>query len=355
MIITRQYGRLAHFCITLLLPCLLAGSQGGCTREEPLSYEEPGQPVMISLSNRAINAGVSGEQVNTLRILLVNRNNIDRTVVCNRFVSSPTDPLLIKVVSGMFDVYVVANEMPDGTEFTPLQDVRNLTGIRQVALPYSPADRNMENIPMFGKVEQVNITAPAGEVSSTNPASVTVAGVSKGDELPVSLTRMASKVKLTLKQSNGTLKAVEFNNLPDKIPLFDDTYITPDTRPVKTVETGKFSPVTSSDPAYPIASEQADILLPSWIFSDKTNSSQAIQLKATVTEDTGDKSYSSAIGHATGSSDVPKDYTILRNKDYTLTAFITNNTVTVGASVSSWTDLNLSLEDDKPVIPPAAP
>lgn len=351
MITTKQPGRLAYFCFTLLLLGLLAGSLGGCIREEPLSNEEPGHPVMISLSNRAINAGVDGEQVNTLRLLLVNRNNIDRTVVCNRFIDNPTDPLLVQVVSGMFDVYVVANEMPDNSQSAALQGVKNLADIKKIALPYSPDDRNMTNIPMFGEVKQVGITAAEGEVSENNPGWVTVADKAKEHKLPVSLTRMACKVQLTIKRSNGTLKAVEFNNLPNEIPLFEDYYITPAKRMVKTVDLSKFKDVASTEPLYPNIVEQADILLPSWVFADTDNSSQAVQLKATVTEDGTDNSYSSAIGNAIGSGSAPADYTLVRNKDYTLTTLITNSIVTVGAAVTSWSDQSLSLEDDKPVIP----
>lgn len=353
MITVKQLVRLARFCIRLLLPCLLAGGGlAGCTEEVPVSNQEPGQPVLISISNRALYADTPGEQVNTLRILLVNPGNIDRTVVCNRFVSSPSAPLLVQVVGGKYDIYVVANEMPDGTEFAALQNVRNLAALKQIALPYSPGNRDMTNIPMLGKVANVGIIPPAGEPSTTNLAQVTVAGEATGTTLPVSLTRMACKVKLTLKHSNGTLKSVEFNNLPDAIPLFEDTYIEPSTRPVKTLEIGSFNNVGSSDPLYSTVVEQADILLPSWVFSEKENSSNAVQLKATITEGTTDvPPYSCAIGHAAGSSNNPKDYTLWRNTDYTLTALINNNTVTVGATVTSWSDQSLSLEDDKPVIP----
>lgn len=354
MITKKQTGQWARFCLRLLLPCLLAGGGlAGCTEEVPVSNQEPGQPVLMSISNRALNAGADFEQINTLRILLVNRNNIDRTVVCNRFVSSPADPLVIKVVSGTYDVYVVANETHDNAEFAALQSVRNLAALRQIAVPYSPADRDKTNIPMFGEVANVSIIAPAGEPSTTNLAQVSIDGGTAVSSLPVSLTRMACKVKLTLKRIGGTLTAVEFNNLPDAIPLFDDTYITPSARTTKTVEVGSFSSVTPTppEPLYSTVVEQADILLPSWVFEEKTNIGNAMQLKVTTTEDTAERTYASAIGHAAGSSDTPKDYTLRRNYDYSLTAIITNNTVSVGASVTSWTDENLILEGRDPVIP----
>lgn len=354
MITTKQTGQLARLCLRLLLPCLLAGGGlAGCTEEVPVSNQEQGQPVLMSISNRALNGGsTNGEQVNTLRILLVNRNNIDQTVVCNRFVSSPSDPLVIQVVSGTYDVYVVANEKADGTEFTTLQNVRNLAALKQIAVPYSPVARNMSNIPMFGKVANVSIIAPAGESSASNLAQVSVDGENKGTTLPVSLIRLACKVKLTLKRSSGTLTGVMFNNLPDAIPLFDNTYITPSTRTTKTVEVGSFSPAASSDPLYPTVVEQADILLPSWAFEDKTNSSNAAQLQATIAEEDEEvRTYTCAIGHAVSSSNTPKDYTLWRNYDYTLTAIITNNTVTVGALVTAWKDETLTLDGGMPVIP----
>lgn len=135
-------------------------------------------------------------------------------------------------------------------------------------------------------------------------------------------------------------------------PLFEDNYITPAGRKVKTVDINKFTAASPSfDSQYSTIVEQADILLPSWVFADTDNSSQAVQLKATITEDDVDNSYTSAIGHEVGSDSASKNYTLLRNKDYTLTASVTNYMVTIGASVTSWADQSLSIEDNKPVIP----
>lgn len=357
MITAKQTGRIARLYALLLVPCLLGMGLWGCVDDTSAPRMNMEQPVLLSISNRALGAG--DKQINTLRILLVAKN-FDRTVVCNRFVANPGDPLFIEAVSGFYDVYVVANETHGTTSpYASLDGVRNLAALKSIALPYT-TDRDLGNIPMFGLQPDVTITPPTGTPSSANPATVSGPGFTASTNLPVPLTRLACKVNLTIKRSNGTLKAIEFNNLPDAIPLFADTYVTPVTRPVKTVTLT--SDATNNDldkDLYPNQMIISNILLPSWVFTPSTSESEAVQLKATVTEGTGssaiDRSFTAAIGHDAGVATATKDYTLWRNHDYTLTTFITNQTMSVGASVLIWNDENLAVEDDNPVVPPLVP
>ena len=352
MITTKQTGQWARFCLRLLLPCLLAGGGlAGCTEEVPVANQEQGQPVMMSIGSRAINADKPGEGIRMLRILLVNPNNIDQTVVCNRFVNNPTDnPLKIQVVSGTYDVYVVANESFGSRENNDLKNVRNLADLKKIRRTFEPSEITMENnnIPMFGIVKNVNIIAPEGEPSESNLAKITVNGSDNGTILPVSLTRLLCKINVTLKYSSGTPKNVCIENLPYFITLFDETENTYGNNN----ETPRFlSTSVTDDPLYPNMTEVEDMLLPCWAFTPKDNIEKAPILMVTMKEGSETRLYRSVIGHAAGSSDNPKDYTLWRNYDYKLTAIITNNTVSVGASVTKWKDETLSLEGGDPATP----
>lgn len=352
MITTKQTGHWTRFCLRLLLPCLLAGGGlAGCTEEVPVANQEQGQPVMMSIGSRAINADKPGEKITTLRILLVNPNNIDHTVVCNRFVSEPTDnPLKIQVVSGTYDVYVVANESNNSsTENSDLKNVRNLADLKKIKIPYDTGGINMfdnNHIQMFGIVEHVNIIAPEGEPSESNLAKITVNGSDKGTTLPVSLTRLVCKINVTLKYSSGTPQKVIIKNVPLNLTLFEET----ENQLGSEVEESHLPSASStSDPLYPYMIEIKNILVPCWAFADKENTEKAPILSVDMQEGSETRTYKSVIGHAVNSN--PKDYTLWRNYDYTLTAIITNNTVSVGTSVTKWKDESLTLQGGDPVIP----
>ncbi len=350
MVAKIAYKYLSHPCHRLLVIGLLAvitlgGS--GCGKDEAIP-EVSGKPVLMNISTRALNAGTTDGQINTVRVLLANKRNIGRSIDRNVFVNSPADPLIIQVDAGEYDVYVVANETTSGEELSVLQNVRILNELKEVTLPFSVADRNFTNIPMFGEVADVTITPSAGEASSANLARVSVAGEDKGTTLPVTLIRMACKLSLTLKRGSGTLKEVRLTNLPDAIPLFPDHFFTPGTRPVKTLVAGTFTLATGTETLYPQEASQQDILLPSWVFADLTSKTEAVRLEADVTETNGDvNTYSNPIGHDIASP----NYTLWRNHAYTLTARILNNTMTVTAKVVPWTEETLDIEDDNPVIP----
>ena len=362
----KSLSRLRDSLSAFTLLAVIAFGVWGCSKDD--AFPEPtGEPVLMNISTRALNVGTDDQQINTVRILLANRTNAGRTIDCNIFVDSPADPLVIKALAGNFDVFVVANEQPDGTELPALQNVRTLNQLKTLAIPFSPADRTFTNIPMFGEVEMVTITAPAsGESSSTNLAAIDVNGTDHGTTLPVTLVRMACKLDLKLRHSNGTLKEVRFANLPDAIPLFADHHYSPATRPEKTVTatTETFTHTNEVDDiTYPLHDKtKQDILLPSWIFADPTDSDEAVKLTAVLTTGTGknekDTEFSSLIGHSLPSpaeSTTPADYTLRRNHAYTLDARILNNTLTISAVVVSWIPEDLNIEDDRPVVPTPVP
>lgn len=345
--------RLCHSLPVIFLAAVMAFGGLGCSKES-IAPEDPlpEQPVLMNIGSQAFSIGTADEQINSLRILLVAKN-IYGTVVCNRFISNPSStPLTVEVVGGKYDIYLIANEMPDYNPYTPLETVSNIKALRQIALPFAPDNRTFTNIPMFGSVENVTITPQPGPSQATNLATITVAGVDMGTELPVTLTRMACKVNLTLKRTRGTMKAVEFNHLPDAIPLFAETYITPGSHLLKAVAISEFTETSDPGATYPLIAEQKDILLPSWQFADKGQAANAIQLKVTITENNGaERTYSSAIGHAADKG----DYTLWRNQNYTLTALVTNYIITTSAEVESWVDKTLGLEGGTPIVPPATP
>lgn len=339
----------------LLAACFIGGLLCGCDSETPTPDEATGQPVLLNISNRALATGTGDTQVNSLRVILVRRDNIDRTVVSNDFVPDPaTNPVVVKARTGNYDVYVVANEAEGNGEYAALGTVRNLADLQKTALPFDPAKRTMTNIPMFGQTDNVTIGLPAGAGASspTNLATVSGPAISDPTKLPVTLIRMACKVKLTLRRSTGTLKAIAFRNLPDVIPLFASyNDYTPAARPEKTVAPADFTEIPgSTDPLYPLVTEKEDILLPSWLFTPADDADKAVRLEVTVTGTDGktDRTYSTPVGHDIRTEATPKDYTLWRNYDYTLGAVITNYIMTVQASVVSWNDEELSIDDDNP-------
>ncbi len=307
-----------------------------CVAESEITEETvpDGKNVRLGISTRSFGNGTD-EQVNTIRIIQVTRT-IAQSVKSNRFINNPADPLQVEGLTGNYDIYVIVNESDDGSRLAALEHVGNLSELKKVILPYDIARRPQTNIPMLGEVENVTIGLPNnGKPSSTNLGTVMVGGVNHGTTLPVTLTRLAVCIDLTVKsKSFSALKSVDFTGLPNAIPLFGDGTETIAHDQKVTFNKDVFEEIIPS--AGYISEKKKDaIILPSYLFLPTTDKSQAASVEVSL--DGKPVSFKAKIGHAALlPSDSDKDYTLHPNTYYTLTALVAGDGLTIEAQVRNW-------------------
>lgn len=307
-----------------------------CVAEDKFTEETvpDGKNVRLGISTRSFGNGTD-EQVNTVRIIQVTRT-IAQSVKSNRFINNPADPLQVEGLTGNYDIYVIANESNDGNSLPALNNVSNLSGLKEVVLPYEIAKRSQTNIPMFGEVEDVTIGLPNnGQASATNLGTVMVGGVNHGSTLPVTLTRLAVRIDLTVKsKSFSELKSVDFTGLPNAIPLFGDGTEILDHDQKVTYNKDVLEDVTPVSNGYISEKKKDAIILPSYLFLPTTDSNKAAKVEVYL--DGKPVSFKAKIGHAALPSATDKDYTLHPNTHYTLTALVAGDGLTIEAQVRNW-------------------
>lgn len=323
--------KLLHLGIVGLM-CLAS-----CTADNEMTEEAvpDGNSVMLGISTRSFNNGTD-EQINTVRIIQVSRT-IAQSVKSNRFINSPTDPLNVEGLTGHYDIYVIANESNDGSRLVTLDNVGSLAELKKIVLPYAVANRSQTNIPMFGVVENVTIGLPAsGEPSSTNLGTVRVGDVDKGNTLPVTLTRLAVRIDLTVKsKSFAGLASVSFKGLPDGISLFGNAYETEMSKQQEvTVNGSGFANVSPASAGYISEMKKDAIILPSYLFLPVTDREKAASIEVSL--DGKPVPFKGKIGHSALPSSNDKDYTLHPNTHYTLTALIAGDELTIESQVRNW-------------------
>lgn len=323
--------KLLHLGIVGLM-CLAS-----CTADNEMTEEAvpDGNSVMLGISTRSFNNGTD-EQINTVRIIQVSRT-IAQSVKSNRFINSPTDPLNVEGLTGHYDIYVIANESNDGSRLVTLDNVGSLAELKKIVLPYAVANRSQTNIPMFGVVENVTIGLPAsGEPSSTNLGTVRVGDVDKGNTLPVTLTRLAVRIDLTVKsKSFAGLASVSFKGLPDGISLFGNAYETEMSKQQEvTVNGSGFADVSPASAGYISEMKKDAIILPSYLFLPVTDREKAASIEVSL--DGKPVPFKGKIGHSALPSSNDKDYTLHPNTHYTLAALIAGDELTIETQVRNW-------------------
>lgn len=287
-------------------------------------------PVTLSIDTRALGTGES--QINTIRIIQV-RRNIAGSIENNRFVANPGIPLVVTGVSGEYDIYVVANETDNGNELTALKNVTTLDELRQVILPYDVAQRTATNIPMMGKVENVTIGLPT---TTGGNATIKIGGVDKGTTLSATVTRLAIHVDLTVKsKSFSDLASVSFTGLPDGISLFGNNYEpAAGKKQTVTIQANAFTDVIPATTGYISEKTKASIILPSYLFAPQTEASKAAKIEVSIQGKP--VPFKTSIGHVAQPTATDKDYTLHPNSQYTLTALVAGDDLTIDSQVRNW-------------------
>lgn len=293
-----------------------------------------GESVRLGISTRSLNNGTD-KQVNTVRIIQVART-IAQSVKTNHFINNPAEPLKVEGLTGNYDIYVIANESDDGSRLAALDAVTNLADLRQVTLPYTIANRSEMNIPMLGEVADVTIGLPSnGQPSSNNLGTVKVGDVDMGNTLHVTLTRLAVRIDLTVKsKSFAGLKSVSFTGLPNAISLFGDASIATTNNQTATIDKSEFANVTPVSTGYISEQKKDAVILPSYLFLPITDENKAASMEVTL--DGKPVPVKAKIGHAAQKAITDKDYTLHPNSQYTLTALIGGDELTIESQVRNW-------------------
>lgn len=319
--------KISMLCISFFVLLL-----SGCVMdtEMPVSKKEEGSPVTLSIDTRALGTGES--QINTIRIIQVQRN-VATVIKNNRFVANPGSPLVVAGVSGEYDIYVITNETDNGNELAALRHVATLDDLKQVILPYNVDQRTSSNIPMFGKVENVTIGLPT---TLTGNATIKVDGVDKGTILPATVTRLATRIDLTVKsKSFSDLASVSFTGLPDGISLFGNNYeSTEDKKQTVSVQANAFTDVIPATTGYITEKTITSIILPSSLFEPKAEVSKAAKIEVYIQGKPA--AFKAAIGHVAQPDAMDKDYTLHPNSQYSLTALVAGDDLTIKSQVKNW-------------------
>lgn len=319
----------------VLLLLFLATS---CTEEEngnsPFSGEE--STVFFDVSTRAFGNG-DDTQVNTVRVIVA-RQDYEGTIISNTFVPDPDkSSITVKTKSGLCNVFVVTNEMPDKSELPALNGAKTIQELQQVNIPYSVSNRIDTNLPMQGEVRNVFIHTVDGVASETNRSTVVVDGVSSS-ALEVNVKRLAVRVDLRLmSQSFAKLESVKITNIPDAVSLFGNTYEAADAKKQTVTVEGFLSPEPLT--GYVWEKSKSEIYLPSSVFSPSTDSLKAIKLDVKIE---GRTVKTVSLGHLMEKEYDLKDYTLHPNTHYTFTGRIIGEELEISASIADW---NLAKQD----------
>lgn len=326
------YGIRGNASIWLSGVLLLLFLATSCTEEEngnsPFTGEE--STAFFDVSTRAFGNG-DDTQVNTVRVIVA-RQDYEGTIISNTFVPDPDkSSITVKTKSGLCNVFVVTNEMPDKSELPALNGAKTIQELQQVNIPYSVSNRIATNLPMKGEVRNVFIHTVDGVASETNRSTVVVDGVSSS-ALEVNVKRLAVRVDLRLmSQSFAKLESVKITNIPDAVSLFGNTYEAVDAKKQTVTVENILSPTPLT--GYVWEKSKSEIYLPSSVFSPSTDSLKAIKLDVKIE---GRSVKTVSLGHLMEKEYDPKDYTLHPNTHYTFTGRIIGEELEISASIADW-------------------
>lgn len=307
-----------------------------CTSEEDTGgYIDEGRSVYLSIN--ALNTKSApvepDETINTIRVIIAKRND-EGTIITNKF--GITNPLGIDTKSGLYDVYVITNESETvGGELLELNAITNIAELKKKQAAFDLTKRVKTNLPMFGIVRDVHMSAPVSGVSSfSNPGSVQVNGQNYGSTLPVNVDRLAIKVSLTLmSKSFKELESVVLTNIPDSVSLLGNAYENNDNSKLQKVDISDLVERTPLSGFIWEKGTKEEIYLPSNMLADPTSESNAIKLE--VKEVGGEKKIIS-LGHLVEENYNTKDYTLHPNTIYTFIGRISGSKLIINASIADW-------------------
>lgn len=329
-----KYSRSYHHVLawSVIFLWLLLGIS--CTSEEDQGFREVNKEEVVALNLSTRSLGTKDSLVNSIRIIVAKQDLVG-TIITNEFVPDPVnDPITIKTKSGLYDVFVITNEANDlGASLDILRDAKTIEDVKNAVIPFNLNQRPETNIPMIGEVRDVRIVAPTvGDPSETNPANVIVAGVNKGNILPVSVTRLAVKIDLVLlSKSFGLFESATITNIPDGVYLFESPYEEGNKQSIA-LSKDDFENQTKPLDGYIWEQHKLNIVLPSVLFAPKTEVLKAVQLEVKA----GGKTMYTPIGHIIEATLSNKDYTLHRNVHYTFTGRISGDKLVINAAIADW-------------------
>lgn len=293
---------------SLLLGCMLAFA--ACVNEEDaLSPDERGQEMVGLSMNMAYRSGTVGSDSEIKKVRIIAFDSRNGGLVYNQKIDNPTDnPVVIQMMSGQRDFYVITNEPASQT--TTLNGVQTLADLQAVRIPWNEVEQGTTFV-TFG-------TLPDQTIKPKVQNNITIKNY-----------RLAVKIELTLNGENFIpAQEVTFKNLPDAIPLFDVPYdCAVGNRKTKTVTSLTPPSDGSVSPGY-VWTRTATVVLPSYIFSPATDVDKAVQISVPI----GSGEISKPIGHKVSGN----DYVLHRNTIYSLTANVGPDNLVIDAQVRNW-------------------
>ena len=295
----------------VLLGLLLAVS---CTHESFLS-DEGGQEATTVRFNVSPLSGMSGAdmEIKTLRIIAFDTGN----GVCVYNGTVDRTPANITILSGNRDFYFIANE-PSSLS-TGLNAIKTYNALKDVTIPTGNLADGTAFV-AFGSLMNQRI----------RPGQSNTISVSE------SLKRLAVKVNLRLNGQNQlTPTQVVFKNLPDVVPLFDETLYEPATGATTTKEVTIFTDA-SLETGLTWVKTASDIVLPSYLFTPKDDADKAVGIEVTL--DNG-KTVKGSLCR-TNTVDNSKDYTLPRNTVFSLVCNVKAGDLEIITTVANWDEKN---------------
>lgn len=285
-----------------------------CTHESLLSDEE-GQEATTVKFNVSPLSGTSGAdtEIKTLRIIAFDTRN--GACVYNGTVSQT--PATITILSGSRDFYFIANE--PASLSTGLNTIKTYDALKAVTIPTRKLSDGTAFV-AFGSL--MNQRIHPGQSNSISASE--------------SLKRLALKVNLRLNSQNqSTPTQVVFRNLPDAVPLFDETLYEPATGASTTKEVTTFTDETPGT-GLTWVKTASDIVLPSYLFTPKDDADKAVGIEVTL--DNG-KTVKGSLCR-TNVVDNSKDYTLPRNTVFSLACNVKAGNLEIITTVANWDEKN---------------
>lgn len=296
---------------TVFLGLLLGVS---CAHESLLSDEE-GQEATTVKFNVSPLSGTSGTdmEIKTLRIIAFDTGN--GACMYNGTVSQP--PATITILSGSRDFYFIANE--PASLSTGLNTIKTYDALKAVTIP-------------TGKLSDVTAFVAFGSLMNQRIRP----GQSNTISASELLKRLAVKVNLRLNSQNQSTPAkVVFKNLPDAVPLFDETLYEPAIGTATSIEVTTFTDETPGTGQTWVKTAD-EIVLPSYLFTPKDDADKAVGIEVTL--DNG-KTVKGSLCR-TNAVDNSKDYTLPRNTVFSLACNVKAGNLEIITTVANWDEKN---------------
>lgn len=285
-----------------------------CAHESLLSDEEGQEATTVKFNVSPLSGTSSADtEIKTLRIIAFDTGN--GACVYNGTVNQT--PAILTILSGNRDFYFIANE--PASLSTGLNAIKTYDALKTVTIPSGNLSDGTAFV-AFGSLMGQRIYP----------------GKSNTIQVSESLKRLAVKVNLRLNSQNQSmLTKVIFKNLPDAVPLFDDTLYEPATGAATTKEVTSFTDVTPGT-GMTWVKTAGDIVLPSYLFTPKDDADKAVGIEVTL--DNG-KTVKGSLCR-TNVVDNSKDYTLPRNTVFSLACNVKAGNLEIITTVANWDEKN---------------